>query len=94
MVLRACAHASDIRASGRELRVNTTYKWRTGAYRLVHPPGADEVACPRHPATQGGIAVLIDGGAVLVILPLEDHAFTATAPTETRARSLKLPIIL
>jgi len=34
---------------------------------LVHPPGADEVAPPRHPATQGGIAVLVGGGAVLVV---------------------------
>jgi len=61
---------------------------------LVHPPGADEVAPPRHPATQGGIAVLIDGGAVLVVLLFEDHVFPTSAPTETRARSLKLPIIL
>jgi len=61
---------------------------------LVHPPGADEVAFERHPATHGGMAVFIGGEALLVTVPLEDHAFTVSATTETKARSLKLPIIL
>jgi len=61
---------------------------------LVHPPGADEIAFERHPATHGGMPVFIGGEALLVIVPLEDHALTVSAATETKARSLKLPIIL
>jgi hypothetical protein len=67
----------------------------TGTYKLVHPPGVDEVEFSRHERTQGGIlAVPLGTGALLVLLPLEDAAFTASAATMMRAKRFRFPIIL
>jgi len=58
--------------------------------KLAHPPDEFDVAPVRQPLMQGVMPL----GNADVAVPLDVAALAARAETETKARSLKLPIIL